>query len=220
MTFQPGWKYIQYPKFKSIVGNNRAPVMYIEYSKGIPGIANSVSDFDKWELGLGHTLRLKMLGILNYAVKGGGFLNDNHVAIPDRKHLNGNRTILAGSYLNTFQLASYYNYANTAPIYGQLHAEWLMSGFLSNKIPLFKRLNWHFLAGTNSFYVNQNSYYAEVFVGMNNIGFNMYRLFRVDAVFGYESGIAKPTFGIRLGLNLKGSMNTNDDGGGSISIGL
>src|SRR5690606_38158344 len=120
--------------------------------------------------------------------KGGGFLNDQHVNIPDRKHLNGNRTILAGNYLNTFQLATYYNYVNTAPLYGQMHLEWKLGGFLSDKIPLFKRLNWHFLAGTNSFYINQNNYYSEVFVGLDNIGFKMYRLFRVDAVFGYESG--------------------------------
>lgn len=218
VSYQPGWKYIKYPKYKTVVASS-APVFSLAYEKGMPGIINSVSNYDKWELGIRHQLKLKLMGQLIYNIKGGGFLNDAHVNMPDRKHLNGNRTILAGNYLNTFQLATYYNYVNTAPLYGQMHLEWQLGGFISDKIPLFKRLNWHFLAGTNSFYVNKDSYYSEVFVGMNNIGFKMYRLLRVDAIFGYESGIAKPTFGIRIGLNLKANVSS-DENGDSISIGL
>lgn len=196
-----GQRYISYPKYRSIVQTKFTTIGF-NYSKGVSGIGNSVSNFDKWNIYAEDQLSLGLLGKLNINASVGGFLNAKHVHYADYNHFNGNQTIISRAYNKTFQLASYYQYSNVADVYGRLHLEWLMAGWLSNKIPLFRRLNWHFLAGTNAFYVDKNQYYAEAFFGVDNIGVKMFRLLRVDAILGYESNIAKPTFGIRLGIKI------------------
>ena len=64
---------------------------------------------------------------------------------------------------------------------------------------MFRKLNWHLVAGANAFYVNEKNNYAEVFVGLENI----LKLIRVDFVWGFEYG-HRSQFGIRIGL--KGAL--------------
>lgn len=198
--WQPGWRYIQYPKFRSAIPSN-LPIFGVQYTKGIPGIANSKTDFDQWEFNISHKIGLRLLGNIDYRLIAGGFLNKNYVGLPDAKHLNGNQTFYAGNYLNSFQLAPYYQFSNTAPILGIGHAEWHLNGWLSNKIPALRQLNWHLVAASNVFYLNRNAYYAEASVGLENIGYKIFRFARVDFIAGYESGVSKPRLGIRLGLD-------------------
>lgn len=199
ISYQPGWKYIQYPKYKMPVTSN-APTFTARYSKGIPGIADSKSDFDKWSVELEHSLKLRMLGTLDYRFVAGGFLNNNYVGVPDMKHLFGNQTFLANPYLNSFQLAPYYRFSNTESFYVQGHAEWHLGGLLTNKIPVFRRLNWYLVGGSNTLFINKDNYYAEAYVGLENIGWRYLRFARVDFIAGYESGKDKPSLGVRLGL--------------------
>jgi hypothetical protein len=200
VRYQPGWKYIQHPGQLTPVPSN-APVFSAQFTKGIKGIGNSKTDFDKWSLSIEHKVRLRMLGTLDYRVGGGGFFNDSYAGIPDMKHLMGNKTLLANPYLYSFQLAPYYRYSNTASLYGQLHAEWHLNGWLTNKIPGFRQLDWHLVGGTNTMYIDKNNYYSEVFVGLENIGFGLVRVGRLDFIAGYESGKSSPSIGLRLGFN-------------------
>ncbi len=196
--YQPGWKYVQYPQYKMAV-RSRAPIFTLHYSKGIPGIFHSKTDFDKWSLALQHSLGMRMLGRFNYTLSIGGFLNKNYAGIPDMNHIYGNQTIIANP-LGSFQLAPYYRFSNTADLYGEIHAEWHLGGLLSNKIPLFRRLNWYFAAGTNTLYIDRNNYYSEIFFGIENIGWKLVRFGSVNFVAGYESGKTQPSLGLRVGL--------------------
>lgn len=199
ISYQPGWRYIQYPKYKSPVGS-RAPIFTLRYTKGIAGIFDSKSDFDKWSVDIEHHISLRLLGSVDYRLMAGGFLNKNYVGVPDMKHLFGNQTFLANPYLNSFQLAPYYRFSNTADLYGQGHVEWHLNGWLTNKIPLFRRLNWHLVGASNVLYIDKDNYYAEVSAGIENIGVKMLRFGRVDFIAGYESGKGKPSVGIRISL--------------------
>jgi hypothetical protein len=199
ISYQPGWKYIQYPKYKSPISSS-APIFTARYTKGIPNLFDSKSDFDKWSLEIEHSVGLRLLGRIDYRLMAGGFLNDNYVGIPDMKHLYGNQTFLANPYLNSFQLAPYYRFSNTSDIYGQGHVEWHLNGWLTNKIPVFRRLNWHLVGGANALYIDKDNNYVEVFAGLENIGVKMFRFGRVDLVAGYESGKGKPSIGVRVGL--------------------
>lgn len=199
ISYQPGYKYIQYPKFKGTVIPN-TPVFTATYTKGIPNIFDSKSDFDKWSVSVQHQLGLKLLGKLDYKLIAGGFLNDNYVGVPDMKHLFGNQTFIANPYLSSFQLAPYYRFSNTADIYGEGHVEWHLNGWLTNKIPLFRRLQWNLVGASNVLYIDNDNYYAEVSVGLENIGYKIFRFGRVDFVAGYESGKNDPYVGIKIGL--------------------
>lgn len=196
LRYQPGVHYIQYPDYKQPYFGG-SPIFSLDYRQAF-AIGQATAQFAKWRLTMTDYLRLRMAGYLSYQIATGGFLDREEVSFPDAYHINGNRTFLAGPYLNSFQLAPYYRFSNTADLYGEAHVEWHLDGLFTNKIPLFRQLNWFLLTGGNLLYVNKDSYYGEVFVGLDNIGWGFFRFGRIDLIAGYESITAKPTVGFRI----------------------
>lgn len=200
ISFQPGATYTEYPD-KKVMHPGKAPVFYLSYQKGIPNILNSITDFDKWQLKITDEMSLKRWGMLEYNVSVGGFLSSKNVQIPDRKHLMGNQYVLASSYLQSFQLAPYYRFSNTEKLYAELHVEYLLKGLLTNKIPLLRQAQWYFVLGNNTFYGQSKQYYTEAFIGIDNLGFKIFRMFRFDYVRGWDS-YKENYSGFRVGLKL------------------
>jgi hypothetical protein len=194
LSFQPGQRYIQYPYTKVPIGS-KYPTFELLYAKGIPGLFSSDADFDKWKFTVQDNMNFKLKGEFRYRISAGGFLNSRKVDIPDYQHFIGNQTIFNANYLNSFQLAPYYRYSNTESLYGLAHVEHHFNGLLTNKIPLFNRLKWNLVMGSNTFYVDRKNYYAEAFAGLENI----FKIFRVDFITAYQ---AEPghSYGIRVGM--------------------
>ena len=193
-TFQPGQQFVELPDRKIPFGS-KYPTFRIDYSKGIPDIANSIVDFDKWSFSVQDNMNFKLLGEFRYHIGVGGFLNDRNVQIPDYQHFNGNQTFYNTRYLNSFQLAPYYQYSTTASFYTTANVEHHFNGLLTNKIPLFNRLKWNLVAGANAFYINGDNNYVEVFGGIENI----LKMIRVDVVAGYQSK-EDTRIGVRVGF--------------------
>jgi hypothetical protein len=192
--FQPGQKFIEFPRRKVAIGS-RYPTFSLNYQKGWNGILGSDVNFDKWQFSVSDDLDLKLRGQLRYKLNLGGFFNTRSVYIQDYQHFNGNQTLLAGEYLNGFQLAPYYTNSTTASFYTTGFVEEHFNGFLTNKIPGFRRLNWFLVGGANAFYVNRDKNYVEVFAGLENI----FKVLRVDWVGSWLNGHYYQS-GIRLGL--------------------
>ena len=205
VSFKPGQRYIQLPQNKIPIGS-KYPTFTLNYSKGISGILGSEADFDKWKFSVKDDKNLKLAGTFKYHLGAGGFINTKNVSIQDYQHFNGNRSLAASEYMNSFQLASFYGNSTTASIFGYAHLEHHFNGLLTNKIPLFKRLNWNLLLGSNAFYVNNDNNHVEVFAGLENI----LKIFRVDFVAAFENGKQGKT-GIRIGTGgtLGGSVQVN-----------
>lgn len=206
LTWQPGITYVQYPDFKAPQGSSW-PEFSLSYDKGISGPLKSRVNYDKWRFSIDGTQSLKLFGVLSYNLSAGGFINDNTVGIPDLMHLFGNEYFLATPYMKSFQIAPYYKFSNTEKLYGEAHVEYNLYGLFTNKIPLFRNLNWYFILGNNTFYAGDNKYYTEAFLGIDNIGYKIYRLLRVDFVHSWESNGVNRT-GIRLGLRTQGLLGT------------
>ncbi len=226
VSFKPGQRYIQFPNRKASLGS-KYPTFSINYTKGIENIFGSDVNFDKWRFTIDDDKNLKLWGLLKYKLGIGGFLNTKKLFIQDYQHFNGNRTFAASDYVNSFQLAPYYLNSTTLSFYSFGHLEHHFNGLLTNKIPLFKRLNWNLVAGSNAFYVNRTNNYVEVFVGLENI----IKIFRVDFVVAYING--KKGYGngnkgfaeFRIGAggllgNLLKSNTRGRRGGGGMSLGL
>ncbi|HEX9509658.1 MAG TPA: DUF5686 and carboxypeptidase regulatory-like domain-containing protein [Puia sp.] len=194
LQFQPGQRYVEFPDRRLSLGS-KFPTFALAYQKGWDGILGSDVNFDKWQFSVWDDANFKLRGLLKYRFSIGGFLNTNSVYIQDYQHFNGNQTFLASEYLNSFQLAPYYANSTTANFYATGHLEHHFNGFLTNKIPLFQRLNWHLVVGANAFYVNKNNNYEEVFGGLENI----FKLLRVDLVSSYLNGHYSQT-GVRIGF--------------------
>ncbi len=205
VSFRPGQRYIQLPYSKVPIGS-KYPTFTLSYAKGIEGIAGSDVDFDKWKFSITGDKNLRLAGEMKFHLGVGGFLNAKKVFIQDYYHFNGNRSLAASEYVNSFQLASFYANSTIASTFAYGHAEHHFNGLLTNKIPLFKRLNWNLVAGSNAFYVNKNSNHIEVFAGIENI----LKVFRVDFVAAFQNGKQAAT-GIRIGTGgiLGGSIKVN-----------
>lgn len=207
INFRPGYTYTQYPDYKVANGSDM-PLFRLQYEKGIPGIANSVTNYDKWRFSVEDNMNLKLLGTLSYKLATGGFLNDKNVGLPDMMHLADNQLVIAAPYLNSFQLARYYKYSNTNSIYGEAHIEYALKGLLTNKIPLLRQARWYIVTGTNTYYAGPKNYIIEAFAGIDNLGYKASRLLRVDFVHGWNH-LNETFYGIRIGINGGGIVRVN-----------
>ena len=203
--FQPGQRFVEFPNRKVSIGS-KYPTFSVTYTKGWEGVLGSDVNFDKWAFAVWDEMNFKLLGELRYRFSAGGFFNTNSVYIQDYQHFNGNQTLLASEYLNSFQLAPYYANSTTANFYLTGHLEHHFNGFLTNKIPLFRRLNWHMVGGVNAFYVNAGDHYEEMSWGLENI----LKVLRVDWVTGWMNGSYYQT-GVRIGFG--GLLGSGERGG-------
>ncbi|MBK7885325.1 MAG: hypothetical protein IPJ81_17230 [Chitinophagaceae bacterium] len=208
ISIKPGQRYIQFPHNTIAIGS-KYPTFSFNYAKGINKLAGSDVDFDKWKFFINDDKNFKLAGQLKYKIGIGGFLNSKKVFIQDYQHFNGNRLAAASEYVNSFQLASYYGNSTIAPFYSFGHAEHHFNGLLTNKIPLFKRLNWNLVGGSNALYINSKTNYVEVSGGLENI----FKTLRVDVVTAFINGKNVSTR-IRIGAGgvIGASIKSNSKG--------
>ena len=180
LQWTPKSRYLELPNRLIKLGSTY-PTFNFNIVTGLKNALGSDVDFTKWSFTASKNLNLKIYGRLNAKIVVGGFLNANKVYEPDYRHYNTSRVALAGTYMNAFQLLPYYKYSNTANFYTESHFEYHLNGFLSNKIPVFKKLNWFFVLGANTLNVNSQVNYYETFFSIENI----FKLGRIDFVNGY-----------------------------------
>jgi len=202
LTYKPGFTYTQTPDYK-IANGSRWPTFSLSYQQGVPGVLGSKVDYGKWRFDVRDETSLKLLGRLKYNLAIGGFLDTQYVSFPDLMHINGMRGVgYAAPYLTSFQFAPYYAFSNKAMFYTEAHVEHHLNGLLSNKIPLLRQARYYLLFGGNAFYINEHNYYAEAFAGIDNIGWKLVRIFRVDFVQSWDSYGGRNS-GVRVGVNLR-----------------
>jgi hypothetical protein len=192
LQWQPGSKYIEFPERKINVGS-AYPRLNATYTIGIKNLFSSDADFAKWRFGVSQDLNLKLAGRFSYNLAAGGFLSNKSTFLPDYTHYIGNRAAAAAPYLQSFQLMNYYAYSNTAKFYTEDNIEYHLNGLLTNKIPAFKKLNWFLVTGSNFLYINSNTLYGEVFLGLENI----LKVGRIDFVQSFTKN-GWETSGIRF----------------------
>lgn len=214
LSVKPGQRYIQFPHTKVAIGS-KYPTFALNLSHGLKNVFGSDVDFSKWKFTVSDDVNLKLAGSMKYKFCIAGFLNNKEVFVQDYQFFNGNESIAAKEYMNTFQLLPNYATFTTSHLYGILNFEHHLNGLLSNKIPLFKRLNWNFLHGVNVFYIDKNNNYAEVFAGVENI----FKILRFDVVAGSRNG-QKMEMGYRLGFggSIGGSINSSPYGNRSVGF--
>ena len=203
LSWRPGSRYIEFPDRKINMGS-KYPTLSASISQGIPDLLGSDIDFTKWRFDIQDNLNLHLKGMFQYRFAVGGFLRTDSVAVPDYNHFNGNQILTASNYLNSFQLLPYYRYSNISKFFAEGHVEHHFNGMLTNKIPLFRKLNWHLVGGSNAFYLNRKQHYIEAFAGLENI----FKIVRVDLLWGFENG-RRSIAGIRVGITGLGGRDVD-----------
>ena len=203
LRYQPGARYIEFPDRVINIGS-KWPVFSLGYFNGIKGVFGSDVDYTKWNFTVNDDLNFNLAGRLFYRVQAGGFLNNRRVEWQDLNHFAGNRLIRASDFQSTFQLPLYYRFSNQDRFYGTLFAEHHFNGFLTNKLPVIKKLNWHLVGGISSLWLNA-AQYMEWHMGLENI----FRVFRFDIVKGYYKG-AGEKLEFRISTNLSVGASGDD----------
>ena len=183
-----GQKYWTRPDGKFNISDSKFPVLHLNYEKGFAGNESNYN-FDHLNTRITYDVTLGNKGNLETNIKAGKFYGAENIAFVDYKHFNGNQTHIGSEdrYLNVFNLLPYYN-SSTNDSYVEIHAEHDDNGFVMNKIPLLKKLKSTLVLGYHHLSVPKRSPYHEYSIGLNNLGFGKFKIFRLDYVHAYQSG--------------------------------
>ncbi len=194
-------KYLMYPNSKFNITNNKYPTVFVNYRKSF-GASNSQLNSDLFTLRLRQYIDLKRFGRFKYTLKGGAFLQKKNIAFMDYAHFNGNQiyeTVSTGE-INKFGLLDYYAFS-TNDKFTEIHTEYDFEGFLLNKLPLIRLLNFHLVTGAKALFTGDRKPYTEYSVGLNNVGYNKWRFLRIDYVQSYYNGVSNNGIKIKFEIN-------------------
>lgn len=196
LTWQPGQKFIQYPGRVVSIGSD-LPVFSGSFTKAWKGIAGSDANFGSWRIGVKDKFNMRLGGLVHFNFSTGRFFNTANIQLPDWQHFNGNLTVIAREYTNSYQLAPYYANSTKDKFFTTANIEWHLNGLGTNKIPLVRRWNLGIVTGSNAFYVDDKRNYVEFFVGIENI----LKFIRIDFVSGYDGFNKRPKTGFVIGFS-------------------
>lgn len=195
-----GQEYWTRPDGKFNLQDDKYPILYFGYEKGFGGNENTYN-FDHLNARITYDVTMGNKGNLEINAKAGKFYNAESIAFVDYKHFNGNQTYVGKDdrYLNVFNLLPYYS-SSTNDAYFELHAEHDDNGYIMNKIPLLNKLKSTLVLGYHNLSVPKRSPYHEYTVGLNNLGFGKFKIFRVDYIHSYQNGHQED--GVIFGLKI------------------
>ncbi|MFN8305070.1 MAG: DUF5686 and carboxypeptidase regulatory-like domain-containing protein [Saprospiraceae bacterium] len=209
--FRFGQTYSTYPDFR-VYDDMPWPDVYVRYQKAIPGIAGSDADFDYASLQIRQDrLSWGLGGYTDWNLMAGMFIRKKSLGFMDFHHANGNQTLLGipSSYTNSFYLLPYYSYSTDQPFI-EAHVQHHLQGWLLDKIPGVRKLNWKEVIGLNFYWTDQAAElpasqqqlpYWEASFGFENIGFKFFRPLRIDVVSSFYGNNYYKT-AVLIGLNL------------------
>ena len=188
VRFNFGQKYITRPDGKYNIPNDDYPVLTLGYEKTFAATDTNY-EYDLLAARINYDVTLGNKGNLQMVFKGGKFFNADNISFVDYRHFNGNQTHIGQSenYTNVFNLLPYYA-ASTNNSYFETHLEHNDKGYFMNKIPLLKYLQSQLVLGFHNLAVPDRKPYQEFSVGLDNLGFGKYKMFRVDYVRSYQNG--------------------------------
>lgn len=193
--FRFGQTYSTYPDFRQY-DDSKWPDLFVRYRKAIPGLAGSDADFDYLGLQLRQSgLSWGLAGYTDWDLSGGLFVRKKRLDFMDFHHALGNQTFIGkpDDYIKGFYLLPYYAYSTDRP-YVEAHLQHHLQGWLLDKIPGVRKLNWKEVIGLNFYWTDQAAElpdfqrqlpYWEAAFGFENIGIKVFRPFRVDVVSSF-----------------------------------
>jgi hypothetical protein len=87
----------------------------------------------------------------------------------------------------------------------EAHSEYDDKGFIMNKIPLLSKLQTNLILGYHNLSIPDRKPYHEFSVGLDNLGFGKFKIFRLDYVRSFQSGVK--TEGIIFGLKVLNALD-------------
>jgi hypothetical protein len=200
-----GNKYISRPDGRYNFKDDKYPTVFLAIEKAFAANEKKY-EFERVGAAVQYDLSLGNKGLLGMNLRAGKFFNAENISFIDYRHFNGNQTHIGTSdrYLNVFNLMPYYS-NSTNDSYFEMHLEHNDMGFIMNKIPLLNLLKSTMNLGFHSLSIPDRKPYSEFTIGLDNLGFGKFKLFRIDYVHSYQSGIEQN--GVVFGLKILNVLN-------------
>lgn len=192
-TYDFSNKYETYPFGKRYLPSEY-PTIGLTFTKGIKNVLGSDVDYDMLAVDISKSdISMGVYGRTSFYLGAGKFLNANSLYYPDYKQFNGNEILFYNGNINSFLLLDYYRFS-TYTEYIEAHLEHNFSGFITNKIPLIRKLKLQEIVDLNYLSTPQLKNYYELGFGLQ------YLNFRIMYGTSFNSG-SNIKNGIRLGVS-------------------
>ncbi|RYJ37695.1 putative outer membrane protein [Flavobacterium anhuiense] len=200
-----GNKYISRPDGRYNFKNDKYPTVYLAFEKAFAA-SEKKYEYERIGASVQYDLSFGNKGLLGTNFRAGKFFNAENISFIDYRHFNGNQTHIGTSdrYLNVFNMMPYYS-NSTNDSYFEMHTEYNDTGFIMNKIPLLNLLKSTMNIGFHALAIPDRKPYSEFTIGLDNLGFGKFKLFRVDYVHSYQGGIQQN--GVVFGLKILNALD-------------
>ncbi|MFD0962751.1 DUF5686 and carboxypeptidase regulatory-like domain-containing protein [Pseudofulvibacter geojedonensis] len=200
-------KYYTYPDGKFNEYSRKLPELYLG-AESVLTASHKNYQYGLLKARVFQNVNFKNKGRFVYNLKGGIFLNAENISFVDYKHFNGNLTHIGSDdiYVNRFNIMPYYQFS-TNQNYFEGHVEHNFQGYVLNRLPVFKKLNYFLVVGAHIAATHNNKPYTEYSVGLENLGWGKFRFFRLDYTWSNYSG--NTDHGILFGLKFLDLLNLN-----------
>ena len=158
-------KYETYPNGRRYLPS-KYPTIGLNITKGFKNVFGSDVDYTLLSADIYKTdIPLGFYGKTSFYVGAGKFFNANSLFYTDYKHFSGNQVLFYQSGISKFLLLDYYRYS-TGDKYLEGHLEHNFYGFITNKIPLIRKLKLQELFDVNYLYTPTLKNYVELGFGV------------------------------------------------------
>jgi hypothetical protein len=199
--FRFGQEYARYPTRK-VYSEYKRPELTIGFQKAFNKGTEYVY-FNKIKFRLQQSpITMNIYGYSEYAIDFGTFLGKQNLSFADYFHFNGNETCIGNpnQYMTAFHQLPFYKYS-TAGTNLQLHYQHHFQGFMFDKIPYLRKLGWNEVIRVAYLNTPELKNYTEFSFGIENIGWGIFRILRVDFGTSYKDGkFGKPD--LMIGVKL------------------
>lgn len=201
VQYTPFQKYIREPKQKVILGS-RWPTFFVQYSKGLPGVLQSVINYDYLELGLNLDVPVGLLGRSELKINSGSFLTKKRLSLIDYRYQRrgGGNLYFFVPPMYAFQTLDS-TFATFNRFY-ELHYRHHFNGSLFNKIPFAKFLQLRESAGVNLLYApeRRNMFFYEFYAGFDKVIKIWRERVKLGVYYtaGYSNIYERPVYGFKF----------------------
>ena len=193
-----GQKYTLFPDRRFSDGY-KGPQLRLSYTGAIRALGGDAS-YHKISLNISDQKTLGAKGDFSYYIEGGRFLSNTEVPFVDRFHFLGNELLIAPTTgTSTFFSLPYYEYS-TDDSFVQAHVSHDFNGWILGRIPGLKRTGFSLTAGAKYLDTPSNPSYTELHIGLNNVGWDLFRILNVNSVWSFIDGQSQ--WNLRIGIGL------------------
>ena len=191
---------------KKIIIGSDYPEFRLIYRKGIPGLFGSEVNFDYLEIGAGDEMKIARLGMSNWKISAGAFINKTSLRLLEYKYFRGSDHILFSDPLKSFQLLG--PTLSTANNYLSANYIHHFNGLLLGKIPLISKLKMDIAAGAGTLLLSDSSFaHFEMFAGIEKT-FRIRKQLLRFGIYGVtaDNSIDPADFILKFGLDFFNSF--------------